>query len=75
MDLLKGVVGTVVIAFLALIPTWIFLGAREIAEPQGFWQELAFGTLGFWVLGSAQFVFGLIGIVVGFVYFNAVHPR
>ncbi|HXV26485.1 MAG TPA: hypothetical protein VD862_00425 [Candidatus Paceibacterota bacterium] len=48
------------------IPAWIFLGARALLEPEGFWQNLAVTGLGVWILGGFQF-FGIILFIAALV--------
>ncbi len=41
----------------ALIPLWIFLLARLLFQPEGFWQNLVLTGLGIWLMGAIQLVF------------------
>lgn len=45
-----------VLWLVCLIPTWIFLLARYLLHPEGFWQNLLVYGLGFYVLGGFQVV-------------------
>ncbi len=51
---LQGAFVTLFALAVALIPAWIYLLVRAYAEPSGFWQELALGVVGAWILGSIQ---------------------
>ncbi len=55
---LKTFWSLLVFAF-TFIPLWIWLGTRSLANPEGFWQEIAIGALGLLFLGGLQ----LIGLV------------
>jgi len=46
-----------------LIPTWLYLGVRLLVEPVGFWQELAVLTIFAVVIGWAQFLLFLGGVI------------
>lgn len=48
------------------IPAYVWLIARHLLEPDGFWQELVTLGLGVWVLGGLQFmcIFMLIAWLV-----------
>lgn len=54
---------TLLATVVAFVPAWIFLGIRSLAAPEGFWQNLALGVAGFWVLGGFQLFF-LIALVI-----------
>lgn len=60
--ILLGLIGT----FVALIPTWLYLGARFVFSPNGFFQEVFLFGVGLWFLGGLQFIF-LIALVVWLV--------
>ncbi len=53
---LWGLMMTTVICAIGFIPVWIYIGIRLLARPDGFWQELALGTLGVFALGGVQFI-------------------
>jgi Sec-independent protein secretion pathway component TatC len=38
----------------AFIPSWLYLAARFILQPAGFWQNFALAGAALWVGGSAQ---------------------
>ncbi len=40
----------------ALIPTWIYLLARLVLDPRGFWQQLVLLGVGVWFLGAVQLI-------------------
>ncbi len=50
----------VVSAGLMLIPSWIFLLAKYLLAPQGFWQNLVLYGLGIYILGGFQVMFFLV---------------
>lgn len=39
---------------LALIPLWIWLVARWMLNPEGFWQNFVLFGVGVWLLGAVQ---------------------
>lgn len=43
-------------------PLWAYLGARHLLNPGDFWQELALGAIGLFVLGAAQITMLILGI-------------
>ena len=46
------------------VPTWIFLLIRMLMSPEGYWQELALGIVGLWVLGGFQLLALIILLIV-----------
>ena len=52
-----SVVGTVV----ALIPTGLYLLAKALLTPEGFWQNLLLLGVGIWALGGLQIIL-LVGL-------------
>lgn len=57
------VVKTIAIAIfwiIALIPTWIYLIIRWIADPVGFWQEMAIVIICMIVIGWLQVVMAIV---------------
>lgn len=64
MKLIIGSLLTVFIWIAALIPLWIFLGARSLTNPVGFWQNIVLFGLGFWVLGWIQVMFFIVGLAI-----------
>ncbi len=58
-----GVVLSLLAVLIGLIPAWVFLGVRALAEPEGFWQELALGLVGMFFLGAMQLIF-LVGLAI-----------
>lgn len=68
MKVIFGLVVTVVLLALTLIPTWAFFLVKSYANPQGFWQNLAMFGIGFWLLSGLQ-IFFLVGgfiLILGF---------
>lgn len=53
---------SLIISGVALIPTWLFLFIRHLANPEGFWQNLVMFGIGFWTLGFIQLVCLILGI-------------
>jgi hypothetical protein len=45
------------------IPTWLYLIASGMLNPEGFWQKLVVMGLGLYVLGGIQF-FLVIGLLI-----------
>jgi hypothetical protein len=66
MKVILALIATVFIWVLALIPTWIFLGVKSFANPEGFWQNIVLLGVGVWVLGGIQMVFVIGGLAVSF---------
>lgn len=64
MDLLIKLGMSSVIVALCLTPTWVYLLARSLLEPEGFWQNLFLAGLGFWFLGSLQFCLAIVGLAL-----------
>ncbi len=50
----------------ALVPLWLFVVARCLLAPQGFWQNLALTGAGVVILGGFQITFLIFWIVVSF---------
>ena len=61
-------VGSLLVSILvwvvALIPLWIFLSIKTLANPQGFWQNFVLSGLGIYVLGAIQTVLLITGLAV-----------
>lgn len=72
---LKGVAAILIVLAIALVPAWFYLAIRTFAEPDGFWQELALGVVAVWVLGSIQFVFLILGVIVAFYIWSVVEDE
>ncbi|MDP3792843.1 MAG: hypothetical protein Q8Q89_03900 [bacterium] len=66
---------TVVIWAVALIPLWIFLGAKSLANPDGFWQNIVLFGLGLWVLGGIQVVLFIGGVAVTVVVWLQMYDK
>ena len=49
---------------IALVPTWIYLLIRVMADPTGFWQELAIIFICMIIMGWAQV---LLAVVATFI--------
>lgn len=60
---------------LCWIPLWLFLAARWIMSPEGFWQELVLGAIGIWVLGSVQFALAIVWLAITAVCLGVTAPK
>ncbi len=47
----------------ALIPTWLYILARVVFSPEGFWQQLVLGTVFIFLLGGFQLTLLILFIV------------
>ena len=61
-------VATLVVALVALAPTWFWIIARWLMEPEGFWQNFILFGVGLWLMGFVQ----LVLIVVAFMLIVAI---
>lgn len=59
---------SVIIGFMALLPTWAYFGTRWLIGPEDFWQELAILVLFGVVVGWLQ----IIMVIVAFVMIMSV---
>jgi len=59
-------IATIIIWAGALIPTWLYLLARWIASPEGFWQELGILVIAAIVVGWLQVILAIIAFVMTF---------
>lgn len=64
MNFTKRLFWSFVTIILALIPTWLFIGGRSLLNPTGFLQEFFVLGVGVWLLGAAQFVLGLVCLII-----------
>ena len=55
---------SLLVALVALIPTWVFLLVKHFTQPEGFWQNFVVYGLGVWFLGSLQLIMAIGGIGV-----------
>ena len=51
----------------ALIPLWLWLAIKYVAQPQAFWQNLVLAGLGSFFLGSIQVILIVCGAAFLFV--------
>ncbi len=58
-----------------LIPTWIYLFARWVTNPEGFWQNFILLGAGVWFLGFFQLVLLGLGIWVLSAIWSAPRVR
>lgn len=65
---------TLVVAILTLVPLWAYLGVQYFLYPDEFWQKVFLLTAWLWILGGAQILFLIVGLLVIAViwlsYFN-----
>jgi hypothetical protein len=57
---------SLIAAAICLWPVWLWLLAKSLLSPHGFWQEFFLLGVGVWFLGGAQVVFLIILIIVLF---------
>jgi hypothetical protein len=55
---------SLLVLILCLIPTWIYLLADTLFEPNGFWQNLVLFGIGLYFLGALQLVLFFLFIVL-----------
>jgi hypothetical protein len=60
MVVIVGLLFSVVVAAVCLWPTWIWLIARSMLHPVGFWENLVTVGLGFYFLAGLQVLFLII---------------
>lgn len=64
---------SIITAMFCGIPTWLYLLARWLLEPQGFLAEFLVLGLGLYVLGAAQFFLFIFWIVLLLAIWNSAH--
>lgn len=57
-----------------MTPTWIILLAKFALNPDGFWQNAIVFGLGYWLLGGAQIIALIIGLVLIGGIWNEIPP-
>jgi len=57
---------TALLALVCLIPFWLYLGARNLIDPEGFLAEFFVFGVGVWLLGGMQIILVVIGLVAGY---------
>ncbi len=55
---------SLVFTMLALFPTWMYIAALQVLNPEGFWQNFLLLGAGVWFLGALQIIL-LIFLVCG----------
>lgn len=70
MQTIFKILGSAVIAIIALIPAEIWFGIYKLVEPDGFWQKLVIVGIGFWVLGLLQLAFFIVGCSAMMAYWE-----
>mgnify|MGYP001613068945 FL=1 len=71
MNILSRFFWSALVSVLALFPLWMYLTARFLLEPKGFWQEFFLFGVGVWLLSSLQIIFLLIALVIIFLIWKA----
>jgi len=64
MIFLSRLISTIIVLAVALVPLWLWLLVFRFADPHGFWQKIFLVGAGLYVLGAAQVIFGIIGLVL-----------
>ena len=54
---------SIVVTAILYIPAWIYLLAKYVFAPTGFWQNIVLFGLAFWILGFIQFVLFIVWVV------------
>ena len=57
-----NIIASLVVTVVAFVPLWIYLGARWLFSPEGFWQEFFLFGVGVWMLVAAQICFLIVGL-------------
>ncbi len=65
-DIIRRLFITIGIWAVALIPVWLYVGARSLLAPHGFFEELFVFGVGVWLLGVFQLALLVIGIFATF---------
>lgn len=47
-----------------LTPTWLFIFAKSVLSPEGFWQQFIFYGLGVYLLGGFQIILFAAAVVL-----------
>lgn len=55
---------SVIVTMAGATPTLIYLGARLLFEPHGFWQEFFLFGVGIWLLGAFQVILAILWIIL-----------
>ncbi len=63
MNTFGKILWSLLVAVIGLIPVWLYLIARMLLTPNGFWQELVLAGISLWVLGSIQVIL-FIGLLI-----------
>ena len=48
----------------ALIPFWLYLLARFLFNPEGFWENLVLAGIGLYIMGTIQFFMFCFGLAI-----------
>ena len=62
-DFLTRWIFTIVSAIVAAIPIWVYLVAKTILNPQGFWQNFFLLSGGLFILGGLQIILLILFII------------
>ena len=66
-ETLTRTIFTAVVLAVGLIPLWIYLLAKLVFSPEGFWQNLVLAGIGIYFLGAFQLVF--LGFALFLIYY------
>jgi hypothetical protein len=64
--IIKKAIFSLLVLGLMFIPLGVFLGARSMLNPEGFLQEFFVFGVGIWLVGAAQLLFFIGGMIVQF---------
>ena len=66
-DVLAKITASLICIAVAGIPTWMFMIAKSMTNPEGFWQKIVLGGLFIYFGGGLQFI--LFIVLCAFLYF------
>lgn len=70
MQFLVKLTVSLIATVIALIPVWIYLLAKWVFAPEGFWQNFFLSGVGVWLLGSVQVILLVILLIVFFAIWS-----
>lgn len=62
-DVIAKLLVTAIVVLIGGMPTWLFLLARYVLSPEGFWQNLILGVVGLWLLGGLQIFLAIVAVM------------
>lgn len=69
LEFLGKTAASVAVGLIGLIPTWMYLGARQLLSPEGFFSEFFVFGVGVWLLGGAQLIlFAIVGMCLMIIW-------